>query len=104
MRAERLELEARPRDEVANRPRYQDLMRRSQVRDASRNVKGEPGNLLLLKFALTRMQANPDVNSQRLGRFHDRACALNRPGGPVEDGDKAVAGRVHFLAFELGEL
>src|SRR5262249_3423945 len=60
----------------------------------------DTGHVVASHLDLAGVQTRADLNLQRLDGVSDGARAANGPSRPVEGGDKAIAGGVHFTAAE----
>ncbi len=73
-------------------------------RDARPDVNGHAGDIGAAHLDLTRVNADPHYDAERLNRVDDRFRAFDRDAGAGERRDESVAGRVDFAAAESLEL
>ena len=76
-----LELDARPRDEVADSARHEDLAGPRERADPGGDVHRHSGDVVAADLALPGVQAGPDLDPQPDGRVGGRLCAAD-PRGP----------------------
>src|SRR5437867_2572441 len=104
MSAAVLEGEAGAGDEVLDGARDEHLAGPGLRSDPRARVDGDPGDLAVQEFALAGVQAGAHLEPQLADLLDDRLRAADRPRGPVEAREEAVAGGVDLPAAEAGEL
>src|SRR2546423_11251893 len=72
--------------------------------DAGGDVDGDAADVIAADFDLAGVDAAADVEPELTGGIADRTGTLEGPGGSVEGGEEAVAGRLDLAASEAYEL
>src|ERR1700686_1655964 len=89
-----VESQSRPRDQVLDSLRGEDLRRLSESGDAGGEVHGDPGGLFACRADLAGVDAGANLDSQRPDSLHDRLRAFHAPCRPVERSEKTIAGDI----------
>jgi Pyridine nucleotide-disulphide oxidoreductase len=76
------ELDPRTCDEILHRARHEYFARSGEPGNACTRVDGDSGDLVADQLALARMEACPDLESERLCYVADGAGAADRPRRP----------------------
>ena len=71
---------------------------------ARRGVDGDAAGLSIAHLDLARVDSGADLDAKRPQRLDDCGRAGDRLGGPVERGEKSIAGSVDFAAAKSLQL
>src|SRR5947209_6310114 len=89
---------------VLHRAGYEHLAWSGQGRHSRPDVHGDPTDLRIHDFALTRVKSRAHVKPNASHSFADRTGAPDGASRPVEAGEEAVAGRIDLAAGEPHKL
>src|SRR5439155_1308530 len=95
-----VELEARAGDQITDSAGDKDLSGLGLGRHPRPDVDSDASHRVPSELDLTRVQTGPHLEAQRSDRVADRTRAADRPRGPVEDREDAVAGSVDLPSME----
>src|SRR5262245_30658334 len=93
--------DARPRHQILDCSRHEDLAAARDRSDTSADVYRDAAELVTHDLALAGMEPGPDFQTQTPHGAHDRTRAPNRAGGTVKSRQEAVARRIDLPAAEL---
>jgi hypothetical protein len=94
------ETRTRSDNQIPHRTRHEDLARAGLTENPRRDVHGYPPDIGLQQFALTRVDAFADLDSQLLGVIAQCLGAADGLRRAVERGEVAVPGALHHRAAE----
>jgi len=90
--------------EVAHCAGDENLSASGQLRDARRDVDGDPRNIAVLDVDLSGMEPAAHLNAERANLLDDGRGATHGAGGTVKGRQKAIAQGLDLAASETGEL
>ena len=99
-----LELDAGARDEVCDGPRHEYLRRAGDRGDAGTEMDCDSADVLAAQFDLSGVNPGADFDPEGSDSVPDCAGAIDRAGGPVEGGQRAVAGCLDLDAAKTAQL
>src|SRR5262249_61018860 len=90
--------------EIAHRARHEHFAGVGRCSDARADGERDPGELVLVEFAVADVHAYTQRQAEGADTLDDRLGGAYRAGGAVERGEEAVACGVALLTAEAREL
>ena len=104
MRPAVLETQAGPIEQVARRPRHEDLSRTREGRHPRRSMDRDAARVPARQVDLAGVETGPDLDAERPDRVGHGGGTPDGPGRAVEEGQESVSGRHDLAATEPVEL